>query len=287
MISIFKKKYTHEIAICAVAKNEEAYIEEWVIHHLAIGFEKIYIYDNNDVFGKLTLLLKQYIDQDKVQIIDCSGINPVQLWAYMHFIRTNKKIIKWAAFIDVDEFIELEKNSNIHEFVSSFKHAQVIVLSWLGYGANNKIWKEDGDLKSRFPESAAIDQMFIHFPMHVKSMTKLRCVKKFLNPHMPKIKGKRKRDRVIFNATGQRVIVNSSYPLSVPVYKKAYINHYFTKSYEEWLEKISKGSADHANRIRKIDEFFYLNTDMRNLNLPKTLEGLNELKLKQQIGNNG
>jgi Domain of unknown function. len=279
MRSLFQKKYKHEVVLCAVAKNEEAYIEEWVIHHLSIGFEKIYIYDNNDESGKLSSLLKQYIDQDKVHIINSSGINPVQFWAYMHFVNTNKKDIKWAAFIDVDEFIELEDHLNIHEFVNSYKDAEVIVLSWLGYGANNKIWKEEGNLKSRFPEPATIDPMFINFPTHVKSITRIQHIRKFLTPHMPKIKGKRKRDRVVFNAIGQRVLINPSYPFTVPVYKNAYIKHYFTKSYEEWLEKVSKGAGD--NTIRKINEFFYLNTEMRNLNLPITLEELNELKLRQ------
>jgi hypothetical protein len=274
----FKSEYKHEIVICAVAKNEEEYIEEWVNHHLSIGFEKIYIYDNNEVFGKLSSLLKPYLEQDKVQIIDCSQIRPVQLWAYKHFIQTNRKTVKWAAVIDVDEFIELENNLTIQEFISSYKQAKVIVLSWMGFGANNKIWKEVGDLKNRFPKPSVIDQIYSPFSMHVKSIVRLQHVKKFPTPHMPTFY--RKKYPVAHNALGETVRSNASHPFMFPVYQKAYIKHYFTKSYEEWLEKVGRGLADRANIIRKIDEFFYLNTEMRDLNLPKTLEELKELKVK-------
>lgn len=279
MKPIRKKKYEHEITICAVAKNEEIYIEEWVIHHLSIGFEKIYIYDNNEVFGKLTTLLEPYVLQQKVQVIDCSDINPVQLWAYNHFIETNKNNVRWAAFIDIDEFIELENGLTIQDFIRSYEHTQVIVLSWLGYGANGEIWKQNGNLKQRFPHPAVIEQVFARFSMHVKSICQLQHVKKFKNPHIPAFFWKK--HRISYNSIGESVKAYSSYPFMFPVYERAYIKHYFTKSYEEWFEKSNRGFADQANMKRKIEEFFYLNPEMREMNLPETLEGLNELKSKQ------
>ena len=34
-------------AICAIAKNENLYLKEWVEYHKNIGINKIFIYDNN------------------------------------------------------------------------------------------------------------------------------------------------------------------------------------------------------------------------------------------------
>ena len=34
-------------AICAIAKNENDYINEWCKYHLNLGFDEIYIFDNN------------------------------------------------------------------------------------------------------------------------------------------------------------------------------------------------------------------------------------------------
>lgn len=37
-----------KIHLVAIAKNEELYIEDWMIHYFKLGFDKICIYDNND-----------------------------------------------------------------------------------------------------------------------------------------------------------------------------------------------------------------------------------------------
>ena len=34
-------------SICAIAKDEDKNLREWVLYHFAIGFEHIVIYDNN------------------------------------------------------------------------------------------------------------------------------------------------------------------------------------------------------------------------------------------------
>ena len=40
------------------------------------------------------------------------------------------------------------------------------------------------------------------------------------------------------------------------------VNHYYTKSYEEWLNKLRRGTA-HSTFQRKYSEFFYINPDMK------------------------
>ena len=38
-------------AICAIAKHENVYINDWVNYHLNLGFDHIYIYDDNSSSG--------------------------------------------------------------------------------------------------------------------------------------------------------------------------------------------------------------------------------------------
>ena len=45
-------KYPLNIALCAIAKNENLYIREWVEHYKNIGVSKIFLYDNNDIDGE-------------------------------------------------------------------------------------------------------------------------------------------------------------------------------------------------------------------------------------------
>ena len=61
------------IVICALAKNEEDYVNEWVKFHLNIGFDKIYIYDNGE---RKSHPISDYIHTtylDRVDIIDVKG----------------------------------------------------------------------------------------------------------------------------------------------------------------------------------------------------------------------
>ena len=61
------------VVVCAMAKNEHLYIKDWVNHYLRIGFDKIYIYDNDD-FDKP--YIGDFIDQkylDKCVIKNIRG----------------------------------------------------------------------------------------------------------------------------------------------------------------------------------------------------------------------
>lgn len=34
--------------VCAIAKNEGMYIDEWIAYNIKLGFDNIYVYDNSD-----------------------------------------------------------------------------------------------------------------------------------------------------------------------------------------------------------------------------------------------
>ena len=57
-----------KVYIITSAKFEECYIEEWVIHHLNLGFDKIIINDNNpkDYPYDVKDILKKYINNNQV-----------------------------------------------------------------------------------------------------------------------------------------------------------------------------------------------------------------------------
>ena len=63
-------KKMDEYVVCGIAKNEDDYIEDWVRFHLRIGFDHIYLYDNNAPDkAKYADILKQYIDAGADAII--------------------------------------------------------------------------------------------------------------------------------------------------------------------------------------------------------------------------
>ena len=46
------------------------------------------------------------------------------------------------------------------------------------------------------------------------------------------------------------------------IFKTAWIKHYFTKSLQEWLEKMERGCADNLY-CRRYDMFFEINPDLK------------------------
>ena len=47
MLKINQDKNQEDIVIAAIAKYENEYLGEWIDYHLKLGFDKIYIYDDN------------------------------------------------------------------------------------------------------------------------------------------------------------------------------------------------------------------------------------------------
>ena len=100
------------VVVCAMAKNEHLYIKDWCNHYLKIGFDKIYIYDNDDLDAPS---IKDYVPKsDKIEIIDLRGVREECLLhhTFDNFYKTHK--FDWCLFCDIDEF--LSGVPNIHAF---------------------------------------------------------------------------------------------------------------------------------------------------------------------------
>ena len=57
-----------KVVIVAIAKMEQDYIEEWVKYHLHLGFDQIFLYDNEDVLNKpcIGIALVQTLSDSKL-----------------------------------------------------------------------------------------------------------------------------------------------------------------------------------------------------------------------------
>lgn len=137
-------KKMDEYVVCGIAKNEDNYIEDWVKFHLRIGFDHIYLYDNNAPDkAKYAGMLKQYIDAGKVTVIDVRHLSGQQVAAYMSAYYGFP--FKYMAIIDIDEFVWLNergKYSNIKDFIEDVeKDSQPnagITIQWKCYQGSDE-----------------------------------------------------------------------------------------------------------------------------------------------------
>jgi len=92
-------------------KNERHIINEWLDHHISVGFDHIYLIDNmssdnyiiDDKFKKFVTIYKSEIRQQDV---------------YNKYLPTIKKTSDWVACIDLDEFLYSKEYSNIKKLLS-------------------------------------------------------------------------------------------------------------------------------------------------------------------------
>lgn len=149
-----------KLGICALVKNENLYLREWVKYHIELGFDKIIIYDNNPVGGEdVSKVILDYIDMGYVEIhkleIDINNIdelNNIQTETYNKCLDEHKEL-DWIAFIDVDEFIELEHHAGIKDLFGEYNNYEGydnIVMCWYAMGDPNSLYYDEHPVFERF-----------------------------------------------------------------------------------------------------------------------------------------
>lgn len=128
------------VVVCAMAKNEHLYINDWVEHYCKLGFDKIYIFDNDD---KDKPFIGDYIkNKNRVEIINIRGAHRPKLQheIYTHFYHTYR--FDWCLFCDIDEF--LFGINNIHSFLERpiFRNINQIRIKWKLFGDDNLIERD-------------------------------------------------------------------------------------------------------------------------------------------------
>jgi len=235
------------VAICAIVKDEELYIHEWIQYHLKMGFDHIYLYDNsnNQTQPSLAEVLNgNYTEQ--LTVYSCPG-ECMQLQAYYHFIQTHRNDHTWCAFIDIDEFIVIRQvmscplnregnKKRLVEFMNAHCNEGSLALNWVLFGSNeHKVYHPRPVLQRFTKRQLGVNE-------HTKNIVRLRDVVHMKDPHTPEL-----HHGNIQDVAGN--IITGPYNYHPKCSDKvACIFHYFTKSVEEFQRKIARGRADLAEK---------------------------------------
>ena len=250
------------VVICAMAKNEHLYINEWVRHYVRLGVDMIYLYDNDDPNSKP---IKQCIDKelrDKVFIYDIRGQvkEHLQHDVYTTFYNTHK--FEWCLFCDIDEFLMGVRN--IKEWLSHFNTAFQIRIKWRLFGDDNKITR---DMSKGVVES--FKEVKTHSLMRdLKTKGNLENQGKAIvrgglgnvvvrSPHFASFKTRNNvvpsvlpSGRVCYS----KVVINEDYR-----HETIYLNHYMTKTLSEFInQKMNRTDAVYGDKV-KLDYFWRIN----------------------------
>lgn len=137
-----------EIKSCvlAIAKDEDKFLEEWINYHLALGFDHIFIIDNNPYRKRIRN------EFENVTIIPFNDIVMTHGWleqgyAYNYALQYIKKThYTHLMVLDIDEFLTLHKHSSVKDFIIEEmvkKNRNIAEIVWETYDDNDIIWEKD------------------------------------------------------------------------------------------------------------------------------------------------
>lgn len=234
----------NKLAICAIAKNEQFGLEEWINYNRVIGVEHFYIYDNgSDV--PVSHTLSKYIAAGLATCIDFPGASR-QMPAYEHCLRNYGINNQWIAFIDCDEFLVPKQTDYVPDVLDKFTAYGALQVNWVIFGSNGHIQRPSGLVMENYIKGSGAEW---DINLHTKAIVQPKLTRgPGGNPH-----------HFIYHpyhyAVDEREIHVANAWSTAHSVKLLQLNHYTTKSLEDFSEKISKGRADAAHLpTRKIED---------------------------------
>jgi hypothetical protein len=109
--------------------RDEYNIDEWVFHHLNLGFDHIYITDH-----KSTIPIKFKLNNITINRQDNNIIKSKLIKSAVKYAKDNN--YNWMLYIDCDEFLVLNNNSDVKSYLTNYDSYNQVSLNWLMFGSN-------------------------------------------------------------------------------------------------------------------------------------------------------
>lgn len=234
-------------AVILLIKDENRYLKEWLDWHLNLGFDHIYIYDNG-VLEHVTAITGAYPKniQDKVTVLDWSGHHEhIQQDAYNHFLEHFKQDVRWGLFIDSDEFLRFTDavTTDVNTFLAEYEDYTEVWGYEVEYNANGQEKYEDKPVRERFTMQTDVREGFYY-----KNFIQVNRIDSMIMHY------------AYYDEQKHQLFKNDQSNQDLFV-----IDHYYTKSWEEWKRKITERGGADPNYHKALREFFVYNPDMSDL----------------------
>jgi hypothetical protein len=248
----------HYMSLCCIIKDEDDVIEEWVAFHLSVGVDHILLIDNGPS-KNLPTILAPYIAAGKVELVHFWSRGRQQQRAYDRALRYMSGKTRWLGFIDADEFLFPSSEKDLPTVFRDFEDYVAVSVNWVAFGSNGhqepppgfviENFTDRGELDHRLPmtrlrdTSVPDDHPHAYLPMntHVKTVVDPSRTIRLRTAHHYKY------------LPGLSAVTENKTPIDAPVTQtvsinRLRINHYWSKSLDQLLRKISKGAVESHKR---------------------------------------
>lgn len=283
-------KYDYTLAVGVIVALESSYMEEWMSHHYAMGVDQIVIFDNNkptnqDEKGKMRTMCSRYGEKcnyidwnlyDNVacvfasdylcyeRLLDTDFWLASYLWnfvsrrqgmAWKELYKKNHRKFEWIGMIDVDEFLVTKDNeTQLSTVFGSFESSiNIVRVGRYTFGPNHHEKRPEKIVRASY----CMREVRV---VHHKGFARSRKIfyPGISNHHYIScniFSNMRNSFTKWYDETG--VVGDVLYTPQ----KTLVINHYLTKSVEEYMERRSRASvnyiikANHA--VQQLSESAY------------------------------
>ena len=130
-------KYEH--AIINTSRWETETIIEWVKYYQEPGFDRIYIYCNDDDPLEMYTRLSPFIEKEDPYItFHFMPYQDQQPACWLHFLANYLSECDWFKFVDADEFLAIKPENSIKMFMRKLGQSfDCIHFNWIWFGPEN------------------------------------------------------------------------------------------------------------------------------------------------------
>jgi hypothetical protein len=227
------------LAACLAYRNEASYLREWIEFHRLVGVERFFLYNHTSTDDHREALAP-YLDDGLVTLEDWPDVPGPQTDMYNHCLEHRRNDARWIAFIDIDEFLFSPAGRPLPELLAEYEEWPGIVANWANFGTSGHrtrlpgqvvesyLWRSDDPAEPR--------------NRYYKCVVDPRRVARCVDPH-------------IFTFTEGGLVDERKQPLKElltdrPLYSKIRLNHYYTRSEEECVQKYARGRGSDGVRMR-------------------------------------
>jgi hypothetical protein len=217
-----------QLAAMVRVKNEARFLPEWLAHHVRVGVEHFYVYDNNST-DDTAAAIEPFISRGLVTLVPWSNV-PASPSAHNDFFARFGGNTEWAMFLDADEFLMLGTPTPLTSILEQNRRWPAIALNSRYFGTGDHETIPAGLVTEQFVKAED------RYNDHVKVIAQPTEIVKYRNPHNFYYR----RGRLARTLDGRRVFGSFVRTTSEPA---IVVNHYLNRSREDYVNKRRRGYA--------------------------------------------
>ena len=219
------------LGVVVIIRDEGPYLDEWLAYHHALGVDHFFIYDNGST-DDLHAVIEPWVNHGLVTLVHWP-IPGGQIDAYSHALRFYGPSVAWLAFFDVDEFVVPLVDDEIPAVLARFEDAADVRIPRVDFGFSGHRQPPDGLTIEAYTQVANVFGRDPSKPPRVKTVLQPKSISA-VGIHTA---------TVADDPQGPDGKAVPSRTVGKACWEFVQLNHYYTRSFEEFEAKRFRGSA--------------------------------------------